>query len=199
MTSGGTLDQEFTLHIKTGYGLRKIGSRVSKAFWVALMLLLVAFVADTWTTFSAGVEARLDDLNPLIRDISPTIYILSVIVRAAIAVLVLVWFWPGKLRYRFSDRQTWALLLPFAYRETRKYFGASLVLIIIPVKAIAAWNNLQILTGHRPILKASLALALGLALGVIFSNLLLYFHYRSYSKNGGNKTRLANTSDRDVI
>ena len=187
------------LNIKIGYGLRKIGSRVSKAFWVALILLLAVFVADTWTTFSAGVEARIDDLNPLIRDISPTIYILSAITRAAIAVFVLVWFWPGKLRYRFSDRHIWALLLPFAYREIRKYFGASLVLIIIPVKALAAWNNLQVLTGQEPTFKTSLTIVLGLAFGVVFSNLLLYFHYRSDSKNGGNKTRFANTSDTGVV
>ena len=183
------------IDIKIGYGLKTIDSRISKGFWVAFLLLITVFVADTWTTFSAGVEARLADLNPFIRGISPTIYILSAVVRGIIAILLLVWFWPGKLIYRFSENLIWAFLLPFAYRETLKYFGASLVLIIIPIKAIAAWNNLQVLIGQKPILNHSLAIILGLLFGVFFSNLMLYFQYRSFLKNDGKKTSRADTND----
>jgi hypothetical protein len=198
MNSDRPLGQNYVPNIKIGYGLRSIRSRLSKAFWVALLLLLTAFVADTWTTFSAGIEARIDDLNPLIRGMSPAVYILSAIARGAITVLVLVWFWPGNLSYRFSGRHIWALLLPFSYREIGRYFGATLVLIVIPVRALAAWNNLQILTGQKPIFKASLTIVLGFAFGVVFSNLLLYFHYRSKSKKM-DITMFENMSDRDVI
>lgn len=199
MTSDRTLKQAFNRNIKIGYGFKGIDSRISKGFLVAFLLLIAVFTADTWTTFSAGIEVRLDDLNPLIRNISPTIYILSAIVRGVISAFLLIWFWPGKLVYRFSDSQIWALILPFAYRETLQYFGASLVLIIIPIKAIAAWNNLQVLSGQVPALKPSLTIISGLFLGVFFSNLMLYIQYRSCLKNDGKNSGSSDTNDNGIL
>ncbi len=173
------------MRLEIGYGLRGIGLRLSGAFWTALLLLIAVFVVDTWTTFSAGALARFNDLNPFIRTLSPMGYLASAAGRAVFAVLVLIWIWPEKLQIRFIGCEGWALLLPFAYKDMRLYFGASLVMFIIPVKGVAAWNNIQVLAGRMPILMASHSLGFGLVLGVGLSNLLLYWHYRSGFKSGG--------------
>jgi len=172
------------VRLEIGYGLRGIGSRLSGAFWAALLLLVAVFVADTWTTFSAGAGARLNDLNPLIRTLSPMGYIASAVVRGGgVAVLVLVWFWPGHLRRRFPGHKAWALLIPFAFRDARRYFGVNLVLLAVPLKSVAVWNNIQVLAGQNPILGTPGALGLGLAGGVLLSNLLLYRHVLTYRRS----------------
>ena len=171
------------MRLEIGYGLRGIGSRLSGAFWAALVLLAGVFVADTWTTFSAGAAARLNDLNPLIRTLSPMGYIASAVARGGVAVLVLVWFWPGPLRRRFPGHEAWALLIPFAFRDARRYFGVNLVLLAVPLKAVAVWNNIQVLAGQDPILGAPVALGLGLAGGVLLANFLLYWHALAYRRS----------------
>jgi len=114
-------------------------------------------------------------VNPLIRTLSPGGYLASALARAALALLVLLWFWPGRLEPRSRGRSGLGLVIPFFYVKPIRYFGAVVVLIAVPVKALAAWNNLRLLAGMAPPLGPWESLVLGTVAGILFSNALLFW------------------------
>ncbi len=154
--------------------------RFTKAFWVAGVILIAAFAADTATTAAGGRESISRDLNPLVRGLSVRQYVGFSFFRAAIAASILAFFWPGRLAKRewLRGRGTWlAVILPFPFEPTRSYLPAALVTIVGPIKLAAAGSNLAVLRGGPPF-PAAAALLVGICVGVILSNSLLLWHSR---------------------
>ncbi len=162
-----------------GTGLAELRGRASPALWVGLLVLLLAFLADTATTVAARADdVRPVELNPLIRDLSPAAYLVGAAIRFAAAVALLVWFWPAQLDApaRSAIRP---LVLPLWYRRRRTYFGAALVLVGPPLKLLAAASNWWLLNRGEAPWPPAQTLVCGLAVGVVFSNALLAWHGRT--------------------
>ena len=160
-----------------GVGFRGVRGRVDSAFLAGCALITFAFALDTTTTILGGTEARLNDLNPMIRNMSSPTYLLFSFCRFLFAMAILLWFWPSRLDKRFR----WPLLvfiLPFSYRDAHTYFGAVLVLIIGPMKLAAAIGNRYVVQGEVLFMPDWALVVTGLVLGIIVSNALLYWHSR---------------------
>ena len=143
-----------------------------------MLLLVLAYAADTITTLEAGNKIWQEDINPLIRNLTPTGYCISAVLRGLFAVVVLIWFWPSTLQVRNAKHSWLALLVPFSYKNPVNYFGAVLIMIATPVKALAALNNFYLNRGIMLSLSPLVLILLGLLSGILYSNILFYWHAR---------------------
>jgi len=157
--------------MRLGYGLRDIRRRATPAFWFSVAALVLAFAVDTGTTLAGGAALRATDLNPLIKGLPDTAYVVSAVLRLGTAVLVLAWFWPQALSSRWCSHIA-RVVLPLPYENAPAYFGAAFVLIAVPVKLVAAASNILAMSyGHAT--HPAFALSLGITTGVVFSNAML--------------------------
>lgn len=160
--------------------MKPVPLRHSKSFMVSLGILAVAFLADTASTLTAGPDMRVYDLNPMVRHLSTNGYIAWSVIRLLIAGVLLALYWPGLLVMRewIARRGRWiALILPFSYREVRRYILAALIIAIGPLKLVAAGSNLFLLnTGHR-LLPEDLTIGVGILVGFLTTNIILLWHH----------------------
>jgi hypothetical protein len=161
--------------VRIGYGLSDLGERANAVYWFAVAALLVAFLADTASTLSAGADGWMLDRNPMVRALSERGYIFFSLGRAAVAVAFLSWFWPPGLVPR-KDSTTYLLMVPFGYRSPSRYFGAALILVAIPLKLAAFCNNLLVINGFEPV---PILLPIGFIAGVGFSNAVLFRQWKA--------------------
>ena len=159
-----------------GTGLRNLRARAGPPLRVALVVLVFAFVADTGTTLLAGGDARGDDLNPFLPELSDAQYLAFVGVRLLGAVALLLWFWPASLKTRWRSR-AFRLLLPFSYADRRSYFGAFLILCVPGLKLVAAASNALLAAHGEPPCSPFTAIVAGMALGVLLGNSLLEWRF----------------------
>ena len=168
------------MSIEPQAGIARIRAKAGAALWTAVSLLVAAFAADTFTTLAAGAAARLDDVNPLVRDASPAGYVLFSVLRLCAALALLLWFWPIRLDRTVRSRLL-PFVLPFTYAHRLSYFGAALILVIPPVKLLAAASNLFLIhAGHPLFSRWSLAVS-GVVAGVLLSNAMLVWRSREVS------------------
>ena len=161
-------------------GTRAAPRRFTRAFAVALGVLVLAFLADTATTLAAGPEGRVNDANPWVRNLSAAGYLAASAFRLAAAAAIMVLFWPRRLQMRawVARRGPWlAVVVPFSFRSSREYLLSCLVCMVGPLKLAAAVSNALLLYGPYGPLSRWLTFLCGLALGVLASGALLLWQH----------------------
>jgi len=166
-----------------GTGYSELRKRLGPPAWTALAVLVLGYALDTGTTLAAGDVARSADTNPLVRGFSSAGYVGFSILRLGLSAAILLWFWPRGLVPRFGSTAL-RLAVPLAYSPVAAYFGAWLVLLVAPLKYLAALSNAVMLAGGGggggggPALPGAATAPVGLALGVLLANAVLYWRYR---------------------
>lgn len=149
-------------------------SKRRRAWLLAIIVLSLSFAVDTASTLAAGPDVRSGDLNPLVRTLSNEAYVGWSLARLAIGAALLSLFWPKRLVLEEGVRHGWlAIVIPFLYREAATYWVAFAVMVIGPLKTVSSVSNLWVLHNSQPV-PAGVTVVLGLILGVLVSNTILF-------------------------
>jgi hypothetical protein len=165
--------------------MKKFGKGL-KFFSVGVGMIVLAFFADSFSTLSFGHDALAYDLNPLIRGLSLFGYIVWSVIRMVIALGLLYFFWPGELRERewLTGCKPWAfILMPFPYRITKEYIITSVVLVIGPLKLVAACYNFLLYLTDMIVIDAIYILVTGIVLGFWIGNLIIFQYQNAYIRH----------------